>query len=86
MSFLIGDRVRVTKDLWEDVCQGVGYEEHIYATNGTVGTLVRVIVPDSLFEMRIEEFGASSDELTREVYTKNGDLIGVRTDEMRRID
>lgn len=54
MSYLIGDRVRVTKHLWGDVCQGVGYEEHIYATKNTIGTIVRVIYPDSLYEMKIE--------------------------------
>jgi hypothetical protein len=85
MSFSVGDRVCITKDLWGDVCQGVGYEEHIYATKNTIGTIVRVIAPDSLFEMTIEEMGACSDELTREIYTHIGDLIGVSPDEMEKI-
>lgn len=75
-----------TKDLWGDVYQGVGYEEHVYATKNTIGTIVRIIVPDSMFKMKIEELGACSDELTREIYTQTGDLIGVSIDEITKIN
>jgi len=64
----------------------VGYEEHVYATKNTIGTIVRVIYPDSSYEMKIEEMGACSDELKREIYTHIGDLIGVSIDEMIRIE
>jgi hypothetical protein len=86
MSFSIGDKVCITKDLWGDVCQGVGYEEHVYATKNTIGTIVRVIFPDSSYEMKIEEMGSCSDELKREIYTHIGDLIGVSIDEMIKIE
>lgn len=78
--------MRITKELWGDICQGVGYEEHVYASKITIGTIVRVIYPDSLYEMKIEEMGACSDELTREISTRTGDLIGVSMDEMIRIE
>jgi hypothetical protein len=42
----IGETVRMAKELWGDVCQGVGYEEHMYAIKNTIGTLFRVIVQE----------------------------------------
>jgi hypothetical protein len=85
MTYSIGDKVCIIKDLWGDCGEGEEYVERIYATKNSICVITKEIIPGDHFEGRIEVLGEYSDEKAKDIYTHVGSRIGISVTEMVKI-